>query len=98
MWPLNVLNALVSAGWWATRPRTLSPFGRPSRFGNGCRGSGGIMAARASPMLSGQSAGASGGNLGPRRGTSGVAATVDPDDLSGDVARFVAHQERGGGR
>src|SRR5256885_15680636 len=66
------------------------PFGRPSRFGNGWRGLGGRNAASAASMSSAHSAGASG----TRRGASGVAATVDPDDLSGDVAGFVPHQVR----
>src|ERR1700689_4202155 len=67
-------------------PSALSPFGRPSGRG---RSSGGMSGANASRIDCGHSLGWSGES----RGLSGVAATVHPQDLTGDIACLIADEE-----
>src|ERR1700722_18478257 len=85
--PLKVSSSRDSSGYRASTPNALRPLGRPSPLG---RPVGGNSGANASPAATDHSLGRSGVS----RGDSGVAATVDPQDLAGDVARLVADEER----
>src|SRR3984957_760140 len=90
-WPQIVLYASASSGYRASTPSALSPFGPFPPLGRPVGGSSGASAA---PAVLDHSLGGSGVS----RGDSGVAATVDPQDLAGDVARLVPHQKGAHGR